>query len=81
MTINETKSASGLGQINQSINLKINVILPPDERSDKNVNDLEFTDDPIPKGKSDSSKVFLENGWNSKQMITEGEAAIPARLR
>ena len=23
------------------------------------------------------SKVLLENGWNSKQMITEGEAAIP----
>ena len=22
-------------------------------------------------------KVLLENGWNSKQMITEGEAAIP----
>ena len=22
-------------------------------------------------------KVRLENGWNSKQMITEGEAAIP----
>ena len=24
-----------------------------------------------------SIKVLLENGWNSKQMITEGEAAIP----
>ena len=24
-----------------------------------------------------SIKVFLENGWNSKQMITEGEPAIP----
>ena len=23
------------------------------------------------------AKVLLENGWNSKQMITEGEAAIP----
>ena len=23
------------------------------------------------------TKVLLENGWNSKQMITEGEAAIP----
>ena len=23
------------------------------------------------------SKVLLENGWNSKQMITEGEAVIP----
>ena len=22
-------------------------------------------------------KVLLENGWNSKQMIMEGEAAIP----
>ena len=22
-------------------------------------------------------KVLLENGWNSKQMITEGKAAIP----
>ena len=25
----------------------------------------------------DMSKARLENGWNSKQMITEGEAAIP----
>ena len=25
----------------------------------------------------DSLKVCLENGWNSKQKITEGEAAIP----
>ena len=25
----------------------------------------------------DSSKVLLESGWNSKQMITEGEAAVP----
>ena len=24
-----------------------------------------------------TAKVLLENGWNSKQMITEGEAAIP----
>ena len=24
-----------------------------------------------------SIKVRLENGWNSKQMISEGEAAIP----
>ena len=24
-----------------------------------------------------TSKVLLENGWNSKQMITEGKAAIP----
>ena len=24
-----------------------------------------------------NTKVLLENGWNSKQMITEGEAAIP----
>ena len=24
-----------------------------------------------------STKVLLENGWNSKQMITEDEAAIP----
>ena len=24
-----------------------------------------------------ATKVLLENGWNSKQMITEGEAAIP----
>ena len=24
-----------------------------------------------------SAKVLLENGWNSKKMITEGEAAIP----
>ena len=23
------------------------------------------------------TKVLLENGWNSKQMITEGQAAIP----
>ena len=23
------------------------------------------------------AKVLLENGWNSKPMITEGEAAIP----
>ena len=23
------------------------------------------------------TKVLLKNGWNSKQMITEGEAAIP----
>ena len=23
------------------------------------------------------TKVLLENGWNSKQLITEGEAAIP----
>ena len=23
------------------------------------------------------SKARLENGWNAKQMITEGEAAIP----
>ena len=23
------------------------------------------------------TKVLLENGWNSKQMITEAEAAIP----
>ena len=23
------------------------------------------------------TKVHLENGWNSKRMITEGEAAIP----
>ena len=23
------------------------------------------------------SKVLLENGWNSKRMITEGDAAIP----
>ena len=23
------------------------------------------------------TKVLLENGWNSKKMITEGEAAIP----
>ena len=23
------------------------------------------------------TKVLLENGWNFKQMITEGEAAIP----
>ena len=23
-----------------------------------------------------TAKVLLENGWNSKQMITEGEAAI-----
>ena len=23
------------------------------------------------------TKVLLENGWNSKQMITKGEAAIP----
>ena len=23
------------------------------------------------------AKVLLENGWNSKEMITEGEAAIP----
>ena len=22
-------------------------------------------------------KVLLENGWNSKRMITEGDAAIP----
>ena len=26
-----------------------------------------------------STKVILENGWNSKQMITEGEAAIPLK--
>ena len=26
---------------------------------------------------STNIKVLLENGWNSKQMITEGEAAIP----
>ena len=24
-------------------------------------------------------KVLLENGWDSKQMITEGEAAIPLK--
>ena len=24
-------------------------------------------------------KVLLENGWNSEQMITEGEAAIPLK--
>ena len=24
-----------------------------------------------------STEVLLENGWNSKQMITEGKAAIP----
>ena len=23
------------------------------------------------------AKVLLKNGWNSKQMITEGEAAVP----
>ena len=27
--------------------------------------------------KDDLTKVHLENGWNSKRMITEGEAAIP----
>ena len=26
---------------------------------------------------STNIKVLLENGWNSKQMITEGAAAIP----
>ena len=26
-----------------------------------------------------TAKVLLENGWNSKQMITEGEAAIPLK--
>ena len=25
----------------------------------------------------DSIKVRVENGWNSNQMITEGEAAVP----
>ena len=31
-----------------------------------------------PKGQSFChTKVLLENVWNSKQMITEGEAAIP----
>ena len=25
-------------------------------------------------------KVHLEKGWNSKRMITEGEAAIPLEL-
>ena len=27
--------------------------------------------------KVQKTKVHLENGWNSKRMITEGEAAIP----
>ena len=27
--------------------------------------------------RSGTTKVLLENDWNSKQMITEGEAAIP----
>ena len=27
------------------------------------------------------AKVRLENGWNSKQMITEGETAIPLETR
>ena len=31
----------------------------------------------IPYARFYCTKVRLENGWNSKQMITEGEAAIP----
>ena len=27
-----------------------------------------------------ATKVLLENGWNSKQMITEGGAAIPLEM-
>ena len=27
--------------------------------------------------KVQKTKVHLENGWNSKRMITEGEASIP----
>ena len=27
-----------------------------------------------------SIKVLLKNGWNSNQMITEGEAAIPLKM-
>ena len=27
--------------------------------------------------KHTSTKVLLQNGWNSKQIITEGEVAIP----
>ena len=29
------------------------------------------------RNQSKSTIVYLENAWNSKQMITEGEAAIP----
>ena len=70
VTYNETNSLEG--QVNQSINLKINVILQSDDRSDEDVNDLEeFRDDSVPKA-STNPTVTIQPSDEEKKLLDLG---------
>ena len=58
--------------MNQSINLKINVILQSDDRSDEDVNDLEeFRDDSVPKA-STNPTVTIQPSDEEKKLLDLG---------